>query len=530
MVTMLRHKTLVPVISFVAAAATLAACGSGSSGGKSGGGSANKDATVVLGTTDSFKSLDPAYDYDLGGQTIVYNIYQNLLKIAPGATVPSPDAASSCNFTGTLTYTCTLKPGLKFSNGDPLDAAAVAYSFTRMVTIKDVNGPSSLLGSMKHVAAQGTDKVVFTLGSHDNTWQYVLTTLASAIVDPKVFPATAKVADTKVVGSGPYKIESYQPKQQLVLAKNANYSGDDQLQNSRFIIKYEQAASTLKLDVEQGNVDIAFRGLSPTDVTSLQGESSKGVKVVQGAGAEIRYIVFQTNKGPGANKAIRQAMAYLIDRNSIAHDVFNDQVVPLYSMVASGLSGHIDAYKTEYGAAPDKAKAQQVLQAAGVTTPISIKMWYTPSHYGPVSADEWTEIQRQLNGSGLFKISLDSQEWTQYQDSYAAGAFLGYQLGWFPDYTDADDYLAPFYVDGGFFKNHYDNPAIDALIAKEKSEVNQAARVQEIEQAQTLAAKDAPTIPLWQSKQFAAVRSNVVGFEKTLDAAYAIRFWLVGKS
>ncbi|MFL6240516.1 MAG: ABC transporter substrate-binding protein [Actinomycetes bacterium] len=523
------RKALIAATS-VAALATLVACGSNGSSGAGSSGTVNKGATVVWGTTDSFKSLDPAYDYDNLGQQVIYNVYQNLLKIPPGGTTPVSDAASSCGFTGDTAYTCTLKPNLQFSNGDPLDAAAVVSSLQRMVKINDPNGPAVLLGAMKKVEAQG-DKVVFTLNQHDNTFPYVLTTLASAIVDPKVYPAHARLADDKIVGSGPYKVESYQPSQQLVLAKNANYKGDDDLQNSRFIVKYEQSSSTLKLDVEQGNVDIAFTSLTPTDVTDLQDHgSARGVKVLQGAGAAIRYIVFLTNKGPGKDKAVRQAVSYLIDRNSIAKNVYNDQVVPLYSMVAQGLDGATDAYKTQYGAAPNKAKAQQVLQAAGITTPVKITAWYTPSHYGPVSADEWTEIRRQLNGSGLFNITLKSQEWSQYQDSYVAGAFQMFQLGWFPDYTDADDYLSPFYPKGGFFNNHYDNPQVDALITKEKAEANKDTRKQEIEQAQAIAAQDAPTVPLWQSKQFAAVRSNVVGFEKTLDRAYAIRFWVVGKS
>src|SRR3954463_4745929 len=239
---MTRWKTLSAVSAVAAAALVLASCGGGSSGkgGSSGSGTVDKSKTIILGTTDSFKALDPAYTYDLGGQTIVYNIYQNLLKVPAGETTPVPDAAQSCDFTGKATYTCTMKPGLKFSNDDPLDAAAVVYSLNRMVKIKDPNGPSSLLGAMKKVEAQG-NKVVFTLNQHDNTWPFVLTTLASAIVDPKVFPEKSRLADAKVIGSGVYKITSYQPKQQLTLALNPNYGGDAEPQNSGFIVRYEQA-------------------------------------------------------------------------------------------------------------------------------------------------------------------------------------------------------------------------------------------------------------------------------------------------
>src|SRR3954466_5367124 len=318
---MARKKTRTTMLLAATSAVALvaiAACGSNGSTGGGGSGDVDKNATIVYGTTDTVNLLDPAYNYDLGGQTVVVNLYQNLLKMNAGETVPVGDAASACDFTADTTYSCTLRDGLKFSNGDVLDAAAAVYSFKRMVGINDPNGPASLLGAMKDVKADGTNKVVFTLNQHDNPWPYVLTPLAAPIVDPKVFPIKARLADAKVIGSGPYKIESVQPKQQIVFVKNPNYTGDDQLQNSRVIMKFEQSGSTLKLDAEQGNIDVGFRGLSPTDITSLKGESSRGVKVVEGDGAEIRYIVFTTNKGVGASKAVRQAVAYLLDRQDIA--------------------------------------------------------------------------------------------------------------------------------------------------------------------------------------------------------------------
>src|SRR5436305_858487 len=137
--TKARTKVLLAATSAVALVA-IAACGSnGSSGGGSGSGSVNKNATIAYGTTDTVNLLDPAYNYDLGGQTVVSNIYQNLLKVPPGGTVPVGDAAQSCDFTGDTTYSCTLRDGLKFSNGDTLDAAAVVYSFKRMLAINDPN-------------------------------------------------------------------------------------------------------------------------------------------------------------------------------------------------------------------------------------------------------------------------------------------------------------------------------------------------------------------------------------------------------
>src|SRR4051812_47912544 len=102
----MKRRTLVPVVGAIAAAAMLVACGSNgsSSNNSSSSGKINKAATIVWGTTDSFKALDPAYVYDNLGQQVIYNVYQNLLKVPPGETTPVPDAASSCDFTGATQY------------------------------------------------------------------------------------------------------------------------------------------------------------------------------------------------------------------------------------------------------------------------------------------------------------------------------------------------------------------------------------------------------------------------------------------
>jgi peptide/nickel transport system substrate-binding protein len=528
----------------VAVAATislaLAACSSskpkattGASGSTAAGGSTaatGKLKQIVLGTTDKVISIDPAGAYDEGSWVLQWNIYQSLLKIKAGTADVVPDAASACTWTDTVTYTCKLNPGLTFSNGDPLDAAAVVYSIQRVVKINDPNGPSSLLASMKSVAAQGTDTVVFTLNSPNSVFPYILTTGAGNIVDPKVFPADKLLPDGPGdIGSGVYTLSKYTANQQAVLTPNPKYKGDDVLANSGFIVHYEQTPATLKLDVEQGNVDVAWRSLSPTDIASLQTETSK-VKVVKGNGIEIRYLVFNTSLPPSKDLATRQAVAYSIDRNAIANNVYNGTVTPLYSMVPAGLTGANQAYKDLYGASPDPAKAKAVLAAAGVTTPVNITIWWTPSHYGAVSGDEYTEIKRELEATGLFKVTLQSAEWDAYSKAYNKDQYAAYELGWFPDYPDADDYLAPFYVKGGFYNNHYDNPAIDTLITQEEGETDVTKRTAEIQQIQTMAAKDVPTIPIWQGNQVAATGLTVTGVDKTFDPSYIFRMWLIGKS
>jgi len=512
----------------------LAGCGGGSddpepSGDSTPAGGGLAD-TVILGTTDKVVSLDPAGAYDLGSQQLIGNMYQNLLSVPAGGNTPEPDAAESCEFSDPQTYTCKLKADLKFSSGDPLTSEDVKFSLERMLEIEDPSGPYTLLASLDNVEATDPTTVTMNLKKADATWPFILTHNVAAIVPDEIYKRDAKQADAEAVGSGPYTLERFTPNQQAVFKKNPNYNGANEGQTENFIVSYFEDASALKLAVENGEVDVAYRSLSPTDIEDLRNNgSSKGVSVVDGAGTEIRYIVFNVEKEPVQEKAVRQAVAQVIDRDAIVNNIYKGTATPLFSTVPAAFPGAKESFKEKYGD-PDPAKAKAILEEAGVSTPVELDGWYTPTHYGPVEADLWNELKRQLEGSQLFTVNLDSTEWDQYkEEAFAKGTYYFYGLGWFPDYPDADNYLAPFMRDGGFFANGYSNKEVNDALDAELATDDAAAREEAFGTVQDLQAEDAPLIPLWEGKQVAAVREGVEGVDKTFDPAFQFRFWVVTK-
>src|SRR5262249_50305822 len=134
--------------------------------------SSTGSGTVIMGTTDTIVSADPAGSYDLPSWTLQYNVYQQLLEVPPGTSNVEPSAAS-CDWHGTTTYICTMKSGQAFSNGDPVTAQDVVYSFNRVLKINDPSGPGSLFAPMKTVTASG-NTVTFKLSAPDAAWPYVL--------------------------------------------------------------------------------------------------------------------------------------------------------------------------------------------------------------------------------------------------------------------------------------------------------------------------------------------------------------------
>src|SRR5262249_7778365 len=202
---------------------------------------------------------------------------------------------------------------------------------------------------------------------------------------------------------------------------------------------------------------------------------AKGFTVHTGPGGLIRYLVFNVTRAPTNNAAVRKAVAYLMPRQQIATRVYHNFVQPLYSMPPAGYPAHTDAFATLYGRAPNPAKAKQVLKQAGLQTPFPIEIWGTPSHYGDASADRDAATKRGLERNGVFKVTLKSAEWAQY--SAALGLqYNAFQLGWFPDYPDAENYVVPFYRNDTFTQSGYNNPKMEALIKQELASKSNEAR------------------------------------------------------
>ncbi len=104
-----------------------------------------------------------------------------------------------------------------------------------------------------------------------------------------------------------------------------------------------------------------------------------------------------------------------------------------------------------------------------------------------------------------------------------------FQFGWFPDFSDADNYLTPFFPEGGFLKNHYNNATVNDLIGKQLTEADKTKREADIKEVQNALAKDISTLPLLQGAQVAVAGSGVNGVDKTLDPSFKFRLGVISK-
>ncbi|MEU6806325.1 ABC transporter substrate-binding protein [Streptomyces neyagawaensis] len=518
---MFNRNRYLPPLAAIASISMVAGCGVFSSD------ASEEQAPIIVGTTSAPSTLDPAAAWDSSWE-LMRNVFQPLLNYTPGGSDPEPDAAESCEFTdsGSTTYACTLREGLKFSNGNTLDAKAVKYSIDRIRKINVNGGPAGLLTTLSRVQVKGDREVIFHLNQPDATFPLVLTTPAMSIVDPAEYPEDKLREDGGVTGSGPYNLESYDEGKTAELVGNDSYKGIADRKNSAVTIRYFQQSDQLVKALKDKEISVVYRGLAAKDVVDIEAHrDEENLQIVENATTEISYLVFNPKYEWAKNPAVRKAVAQVLDRPALAHNVYKDTVEPLYSMIPRGLVGHTTGFFDDYGT-PSATKAKKILEGAGITEPVPLTLWYTSDRYGSQTKPAFEELKRQLEESGLFKVTLKSRPWKTYFQGYQKGEYPVFGRGWNPDFNDADNFIAPFVGKQNALGTPYDSPEItDELLPESRAESDRGAVGEEFEEAQQILLDDARLIPLWQGKLYVAADEEIAGMDKLIDPATMMTMW-----
>ncbi|MEV4339262.1 ABC transporter substrate-binding protein [Streptomyces sp. NPDC049590] len=530
----MNRKTL--VLPAVAGLLTpvLAACGGSDSGSKSG------DA-IVVGTTDQFTAtkeapapLDPAYAYDVGSWNILRQSVQTLMAQPKGEGEPVPDAAESCSFTdsGSERYACKLRDGLKFANGDPVTAEDVKYSIERVLRIDSDSGVSALLNTIDTIETQGDRDVVFHLKTADATFPYKLSTPVAGIINPKDYQKDKLREGFEIDGSGPYTLKADVEDdaiKSVTFTKNPSYKGNVTVNNDKVELRSFPDADAMGEAIDKGDIDVMTRTMSPAQIQKLDAGDDEKVELVDMPGLEIRYLAFNTNAPSVKDKAVRQAMAQLINRGELVSKVYGTQAEPLYSLVPATVTGHSNSFFNNYGN-PSTAKAKALLTKAGITTPVKLTLHYTTDHYGSATKQEFEILQKQLNDSGLFDASIEGHPWKTFRPAEQKGQYDVYGMGWFPDFPDADNFLAPFLDKDNFLGSPYNNGTIQrSLIPQSRREADRLGAVKNLTEIQNTVADDVPVLPLWQGKQYVAARDDITGTAYALNSSSTLQLWELGR-
>ena len=493
-------KKIVAVLVAVSSLLLVASCGSGKT----------EVSTLIYGTTEKLTDLDTGSSWDFHTWEFFQNISEGLLTYKPGTTELVPGLAESytVNASGDE-YTFKLRAGLKFSN---VDAEAVKWSVDRVVALK--GDPESLISSyVDTVTVADPLTVVFKLKLPAAYFPSLVATPPYFPQNPKVYPADKLIHDPSeltggaYVGVGAYKLVSYKRDQEAVFEVNPEFHGDKG-KIDRIIIRYFADATTLRLALDKGEIDLAYKTLNPSDIVDEMANDK--VNTLKLDGAFIRYVAFETSESVFKDKNLRQAFAHLMNRAEIIQKVYLGQNKPLYSMIPNGMQWQVNTF-----ADADLAKAEALLKAAGYSAekPFEFDLWYTTSHYGDTEINQAEVLKAQLETTPMIKVTIKSAEWATYKQQWKKKQMPAFLLGWYPDYIDPDDYTAVFTrtADSVGMGINFSSKAWDDLYAVEGGSTDPKVREDAFKKIQELWAVDVPTIPLWQGDLFVFTKKNVGG-------------------
>ncbi len=472
------------------------------------------DKTVIIGTTDEISSLDFSDAYAVHDWELMRNVNTGLTEYIPGTATIDAGLASSWEASeGGLVWTFTLEPGWLYPDGSEAVAADVVRTVERALALPgDIQGVATTY--IETVEAPDDYTVVFTLDNPRGDFPQIASMAFFMPTQEGAYPEDDldRYPET-VVGVGPWMLVEYNVEEQAVLERNPNYkNGFAENAPDRIIVKYYADATAMALAIENGDIDIAWRILGPPEVLRL--EEVEGLTVVNTGGGGIRYLIPNESMAPMNDKNVRQAIAYLLDRDEIVDRVMQGTVDPLYSMVPPGFLAAGEYFLDRYGVGADVEAAEELLAASGYTAdnPLEFDMWYPPEHYGTHAAQIFQVLEEQFEATPAIQINLQSQEWGTYVHACTDGEYAACYLGWFFDYPDSSNYLDPFAdsVASPSMGINYASDEMDQLLRAGGAETDPALREQLYIDAQKLYAEDVVTLPITVEPEHAVFRNDSI--------------------
>lgn len=467
--------------------------------------------TLVIAAPTDVRILDPAVTFDNASWRQTYVGYDRLVQYDGASTKVKPMLAESWEVSADAqTYTFKLRKDVKFWDGTTVNAAAVKFSFDRLMKIG--KGPSEAFEALKETAVVDPYTVKFTLKYPFGPFLSTLATNGGSIVNPKVMDfekngdlAQGYLAD-HILGSGPYKLTEWVRDQRLVLDAIDNYWGGNP-KIRQVVVKIVPEPSAQRMMLVKGEVDVA-EGILIDQLAELRKDPNV---VVFESPSQYTNIVYLNNKRePLSNPKVRQALSYAVDYQGIIKGVLRGYGTQMQGPIPDGMWGHSKSvlqYKR------DVAKAKKLLAEAGYPNGFKLKiMW---SDYNPTWEQEVMILQANFADLGV-KLEPEMYAWPTLRDKVDRADFDLSMGIWTPDY--ADPYMFMHYwfnsKNWGLSGNRafYKNPKVDDLLEKAAVSPSQKERESLYLEAQNIIMSEPPYLFLYQKNFLLPMSKHVKGF------------------
>jgi peptide/nickel transport system substrate-binding protein len=485
-----------------------------------------RGGTMVYGRYADSLFLDPVFTDANLDIWILQNIYETLIQTGPSGKGLTPGLATAWNFSKDgKTFTLTLRPGVKFSDGSSLTADDVKFSLDR--ARNDKNGAwNFLLGSISSVTPKG-NQVVIKLKNTDPSLPAALATFNSAILPKKLY-GTAKGSDEKAkakafaekpIGTGPFLMSEWRRGSSMTLKRNPNYwrKGSDgralpYLDTVRFEIVPDDNARILKL--QSGELDGA-EFIPFARVAELQADPKLNMKLFPST--RVNFIVINNrpklNDGtdnPLSNLKLRQALNYATDKAALIKLVSFGLGKPMRSYLSS--STPLFAPQAMYPFNLEKAKTLFAESGVAAGTEVTVQIVAG-------SADQialTTALQQMWDQIGI-KLKIEQLDSASSNSKYQAKDFEMTTNYWTDDIADPNELTAyaAVFESAESFKTGFKNDEVEKAFAQSQQETNPTKRAALYAKIQKIHTEAAPMVFLYEQPFAVALSKRVRDFVQT---------------
>jgi len=465
---------------------------------------------LVMARAEDPPTADPGVEISNSGYTLIYAAYERLVAYKGGSTEVGPELAESWTADDAgLVWTFKLANGHKFDDGSPVDAAAVKFSFDRLMKLKA--GPSDAFPVLKEVEVVDPQTVRFHLTAPFAPFISTLAVSGAAIINPKVMEhekdgdmAKAWLAEHSA-GSGSYRIASWERNESIVLDRNEHYAGTKPALK-QVVIRIVGDVSARRLQLTNGDADI-IEQIPLDQAEALQKDAS--VVVESNPSMYVNYIYMNNRQPPLDDAKVRKAISYAVDYQGIIDGIMLGQAKQMRGAVPSGMWGH-DPQGFQY--TYDIEKAMALLADSGKS---DIHLTYTFSQADPAWEPVGLALQASLAEIGI-KLDLQAVADTTKRELVANGKFDMAPGAWTPDFADPYMFMNYWFdadkMGGPGNRSFYGNEQVTDLVREAGSIVDEAKRKALYIEAQKLSTEDAPYLYIMEKNDIFARRAVVKGY------------------
>jgi ABC-type transport system substrate-binding protein len=471
------------------------------------------EKTLRLSLEASPKSLDPANSTDTYSGIILGLVYSNLLRFNDSGELILDAAKFYSVAPGGRVYTFLLRQDARFSNGKPLTARDVVFSFERLAS-KKLKSPRAWLlnevvgfedfhaGKTKSIAGlriDGDFKLRIELKRPFAPFLSMLAMPQLAIISEE-FVRGGTSLNEAVMGSGPYKLTRWSREQDILLEGNPYYRKDGNLQAIYFKVIKEPL--TMMTEFRSKNLHIIE--VPPHELGIVKKTRARLHGVNQ---YNLYFLGLNMESGVFASKELRHALNYAIDRKKILDTVLRSQGSIATGPVPKGLSGYLSETRFPY----DLDRAKALVKKSGYDgRELRLLVRNEPRNLSICEA-----MKQYLEAAGV-KVKLVARDWNSFASALVGMEYDIFYRNWIADFPDGDNFLYPLFhsASTGLKGNYprYSNSAFDALIENSRKEVVHKKRVVLLKKAAFLAREDASRVLLWYKKKNFAVYPGVQNF------------------